>query len=60
MSEKLCSYDHCRLEAESDDEYCKYHRKLMEIEKLGPDWLNQLIEDMKLKIKEKENASSGQ
>jgi len=60
MSEKLCSYDHCRLEAEPDDEYCKYHRKLKEIEKLGPDWLNQLIEDMKLKIKDKESVGSGQ
>jgi hypothetical protein len=59
MTEKICKYVKCRLEAELEDEYCKYHKKLKEIEKIGPSWLNQMIEEMKLKIKDEEKVSSG-
>ena len=49
MESRICKYKKCRLEAEPQEEYCKYHKKLNEIEKQRPPWLKDMIEEVRVK-----------
>lgn len=57
MTLKKCSYKKCRNDASNSEEYCKYHKRLHEIEMQGPTWLNEMIEEMKNEIEEKESIT---
>ncbi len=36
--ERLCKYENCRMEAERDSIYCKYHVRMVEsYEKMSPE-----------------------
>ena len=58
MIEKTCSYEKCRNEALLDNQYCKYHKRLVDIENQGPHWLNEMIKEMKKKKIESEAMDS--
>lgn len=57
MTSRKCSYKKCRNDALHSEEYCKYHKRLREIEMQGPTWLNEMIEEMKKKMEAQEKLT---
>ena len=49
MTVKVCKYKKCKNDVLPGEIYCKYHKRLREIELQGPAWLNAMIEEMKSK-----------
>ena len=45
-----CIYQGCRLEAKPGSPYCKYHARLIEIENNSPQWLKDIIREMRDKM----------
>ena len=45
-----CKYKDCRHDAEKDNDYCKYHKRMIEIEESTPEWLNEKINELKNRV----------
>ena len=47
---RTCAYEGCRHEIKPGSPYCKYHARLIEIENNSPQWLNDMIQEMREKM----------
>ncbi|NLU10053.1 MAG: hypothetical protein GXW90_03735 [Tepidanaerobacter acetatoxydans] len=56
---KKCAYQGCLLEAKPGSLYCKYHARMIEIEDKYPQWLKDMIEQMKMETKNKAKVECG-
>ena len=45
--EAICKYKNCRHEVKKDNDYCKYHLRMVEIENSMSPQLKQLMEKIK-------------
>ena len=54
---KTCAYKGCRHEIKPGSPYCKYHARLIEIENNSPQWLNDMIREMREKMNGTESVS---
>lgn len=57
MTSRICKYNKCRNDSLAEEEYCKYHKRLREIEMQGPLWLNEMIKEVKTRIVEAEEST---
>lgn len=44
---RLCKYDRCRMEAEKDSIYCKYHTRMVKSYKKMPPELKEIYQRIK-------------